>query len=185
MQKTDNVEIQHFKDTIVNSLEHFDRNFEKNKKLFTHVKYYKIVPNENDLEHNVIYFYNSDKEEIYKSRYEVLGLYNNDVKIWAWAWSLPYLTKNNSYISRKILNYGLNISPDELIKAELITSRFRISSLIQLDIYVALASYISKYSLIHRLVFKPAELKYNVPIKVDKSIEYLENFAIYYLFLLD
>ena len=94
-----------------------------------------------------------------------------------------------SYISRKILNYGLDLTPDEqFLKSELITSRFRISSKIQLDIHVALASYLTKMPLIYKHITIPNT---KTSTEDDNIIEIVtdvndETFHTqYYLFLLD
>ena len=52
---------------------------------------------------------------------------------------------NTNYISRKILNYGLDLDTNQnFLKTELVTSRFTVSNLLQLDIHVAIASYLTK-----------------------------------------
>jgi hypothetical protein len=65
---------------------------------------------------------------------------------------VPYLSKNSTYTSRKILNYGLDLGPNqEYLKSELITSRFRITNPIQLDIHTAISSYLSQIPTIFQI----------------------------------
>src|SRR5271170_2224863 len=96
---------------VTNALEYYDKNLEKNDKLFSKIKYYKLEFIDSDLEHSKIHFYDKYKNEIHESRYEIIGVYNNSSKAWIWAWSVPYFYRNATYISKKILNYGLDIPP--------------------------------------------------------------------------
>ena len=53
--------------------------------------------------------------------------------------------KNQINLIKKVLNYGINLDNDSIfLKSELITSRFKIVNSLQLDMHLAIASYISK-----------------------------------------
>ena len=133
------------RDLIINSLRYYDKNKESYTKLFNKAKYYSYTISENDLEHNIITFYDKNKKEIFKSRYEFIGIYNPSVSIWIWGWAIPNLMKNQINLIKKVLNYGINLDRDSVfLKSELITSRFKIMNELQLDIHLAIASYISK-----------------------------------------
>ena len=173
---------------VVNSLENYDKNMEKYDKLMSKIKYYKLILNESDLEHSKIVFYNKNNNKLFESRYEIIGLYNNMSSTWVWAWSVPFFYKNSTYISKNILNYGLDIPPspdNKFLKSELITSRFRISDKVQLDLHVAIASYVSKKPLIYKLIYKPESFEQEGQFEVyDESTEN-DDYVIMYLFLLD
>jgi len=168
---------------VTNSLEYFDKNNEVYKNMSRYIRYTKIIGSELDNVQPVIVFYDKNKDEIFRSRYEVLGIYTPITSTWAWAWSIPYLRKNNTSISRKILNYGTTLDPEALfLKTELITSRFRIADPIQIDIHVSVASYLTKTPLIYQWY------TYEAPIIDEHDIreETHENIVITnYLFLLD
>jgi hypothetical protein len=68
-------------------------------------------------------------------------------------------SKNSTYLSRKLLNYGLDIDNEELIqlKSELITSRFKIKNTLQLDIHLALAGYLCKNPIIYKHIIGEKE----------------------------
>jgi hypothetical protein len=171
------------KELITNSLKYYDFNQEKYSKLFNKFKYYSIVQVETDIEHDKILFFDKDKQLIFESKYEILGIYYVSSQIWAWSWSIPNLNKNLVYTTRKILNYGLDIIPsreDIFIKAEIITSRFRISNEIQLDIHAAIASYISKKPMIFKLIYNPATVEKPTPILSESS----SSDKIYFIYLL-
>ena len=178
------------RDLISNSLKFYDSNNEKNYKIFNKFKFYSIIFTKSDIDHNIINFYDIDKNKIFQSRYEVLGVYNSSINSWIWSWAIPVLSKNMVYTSRKILNYGLDLVPskdDLFIKSELITSRFKITSDIQLDIHASIASYIAKRAMIYKLIIIPSLL--TLESSTSDIYELLNNptddYVIYYLFLLD
>ena len=179
------------KDLILNSLEYFDKFQEKYSDFFSKIKYYSYSYSENDLQHNKILFYDQDKKLIFESRFEIIGIFNKGPNIWAWAWSIPYLSKNTIYTSRKILNYGLDIIPtteNQFIKTELVTSRFRISHQTQLDLHVSMASYLSKIPMIYKIAVHPIMTQGYEPgdlIKIEKKIYNLPSYQLYFFYILD
>jgi hypothetical protein len=145
------------RDLILTALEYYDKNKEKYGKYISKIKYYDTIINENDMEHSVIIFYDKNKKELFRSRYEIIGIYYNYSSTWVWSWTIPDYPKNATFITKKILNYGLDIDnkQDPLLKIELITSRFTIFNKIQLDIHIAISSYIAKVPFIINIYFNP------------------------------
>ena len=184
---------------VTTSLKYFDENSEKYEGVLKHAIYIKYIPAENDMSYNIIVYYDKNKKEIFRSRYEIIGLYNSDVNTWTWSWAIPTFKKNNTGTARKLLNYGLMLDPSiKYLKTELITSRFRVADLVQLDIHVAIASYISK----NPFVYKYGMARYNVSPDGNREISDIRNsidddgfiiinqniddtLFIYYIFLLD
>jgi len=179
---------------VRNSLEYLDNNKSKYKSYLNKIEYYSLEFLYGDLERHKIIFYDKNKNKLFETEYEIIGVYNNFAKTWAWSWSIANFSKNEVYLARKILMYGLDIVPDKdtiFLKSELITSRFRISNPIQLDIHVGLASYLSKIPFIFKL-YIPTNLNENLegnlyPILTDDDFSFFDNtnFQIYYLFLLN
>ena len=171
---------------ITNSLEYYDKNNEKYHNIIKQIKYFKFIPLESDLKYNTIVLYNKNKKEIFRSNYEIIGIFNSNTNIWTWSWSITRFRKNDTHIARKIWNYGAELDPEtEFLKMELTTSRFRIADLIQLDMHIALASYLSKQPFVYKHYlnlnsrnYKDSEGLYNIEEKSD-------SYLIYYLFLLD
>ncbi|AYV84235.1 MAG: hypothetical protein Hyperionvirus20_13 [Hyperionvirus sp.] len=176
---------------IPDSLEYYDNNSEKYTDFFKRVKYVKFIDALKDMEHNNIYMFDNNKNEILKSRYEILGVYNNKSKTWTWAWSIPRFRKNSTHIARKIVNYGMDLDPESrFLKTELITSRFRITNPIQLDIHAAIASYLSKKYVVYKYISYISQ--FAGPKDVNGLIDitnipekYRDEYSIYYMFLLD
>lgn len=173
---------------IQDALEYYDINTEKYDDFFKSIKFIKLINALKDMDHNSIILYNNDKKELLTSRYEIIGVYTNQSKTWTWAWSNPKFRKNTTIIARKIVNYGMELDPESrFLKTELITSRFRITNPIQLDIHAAIASYLSKKTMIFKYQvynnFRPGTDGLvditNIP-DIGRN-EYL----IYFMFLLD
>lgn len=181
---------------VTTALEYYDTNSEKYEGLLKHAKYLKFIEAMNDMENNVVCFFDKNKNEILRSRYEIIGLYNSSTNTWTWSWAIAVFKKNNTNIARKLWNYGAMLDPNVMyLKTELITSRFRVADFVQLDIHVGIASYISKNPFIYKYGFgnmakdEKGENTINVSqrdpdglIHIDKSNSHILT---YYMFLLD
>ena len=180
------------KDLIINSLDFFDKNKEKYSKIISKIKYYSMIFNQNDMEHNTIIFYDKNKKELFRSSFEYMGIYYSISNTWVWSWAIPKATKNTTYLAKKIVNYGMDIdyTDNSLLKTELITSRFKIENLIQLDIHIAIASYITKIPFILDIYVlseykDTSHSKYYEYNSLDKIIDENRPYERYLLFILD
>jgi len=179
-------------DIILNSLNYYDKKREKYNKILSKIKYVSFKKTDSDMKHNTIIFYDKNKKQLFQSRYELVGAYNNYSNTWIWAWSMPQISKNLQYTSRKILNYGLDIIDDYdnnniFLKTELITSRFRISDPVQLDIHLSIAAYIAKIPIIFNLYYSPKRILeqfYEGFTKIKKPKKN-DLFTKYSIFILD
>ena len=134
---------------IKDSLEYYDKNNAKFTKLLKKINYVRFnKTTENSSEYNTISMFDSDRKLICESRYEYIGLYNNDSKTWIWAWSIPRYNKVSTTIARKLIKYGIELDNNMNLKTELVNSRYKISNVIQIDILLACASYLSKKRII-------------------------------------
>ena len=81
--------------------------------------------------------------------YEILGIFDDQTKIWLWSWLIPSINQESIQISRFLLDYGLNLTPnvemkDQLfLKTQLTNSRFILEDAFQLEIHLSICSYIS------------------------------------------
>jgi len=91
----------------------------------------------------------------------ILGIYFPENNTFVWGWSLPFRTeknsnKNETYLSRKILNYALDMqfsSRDPLLyelRIELLTNKIKIEHPYQLEKLLAFALYITKTEMIYK-----------------------------------
>lgn len=172
---------------VTTALEYYDANNESYGDIFKNVYYVKFIQSQNDMEHNEVLFYNKNKTEIFRSKYEVIGLYNSNSDTWTWAWAIPSFKKNNTNIIRKIWNYGAVLDPGErYLKTELITSRFRVADPVQLDIHVGIASYISKIPLIYKhFSYIHPKIDSDGFLQIKHENADTEHYTMYYMFLLD
>ena len=132
-----------FSDLIKKSLEYYDNQNDKN------IKYIQNTHIEVNLKDKIT-IYDKDYKKLLESEYEVLGLFDNQTNIWLWSWLLPFLNSSETVISRKLLDYALKLEPQSnsddhyYIKSQLLNSRITIEDSIELDIHLALSSYLIK-----------------------------------------
>jgi hypothetical protein len=182
---------------IKEALDYYDSNQYKLEDLNRKIKYIKFIESEKDFEHNEIILYDIEANKLDKAKYEYIGTFDSSTSIWSWAWSIPTMRKKNTTILRKILNYGIELEPtNNFLKTELITSRFRVTNKIQLDIYSAIVSYLSKkprvikIRLYNNAKFVITESGENLmditePLNSNSKDKNENRYTEYYLFLLD
>jgi hypothetical protein len=122
-------------DLIKSSLDYYDKQ---------NIKYKKYLPPDSILLNNEKKIVNKFEEST-TIKSEVLGVFDHNTKVFFWGWVLPYLNKNETIISRELLNYGLNIDPISSIsdhfylKSLLVNSRINIDTDFDLDLLVAMS----------------------------------------------
>ena len=132
-----------FSDLIKKSLEYYDNQNFKNKK---YIENTIIEARANDK----LIIFDKKYNILLESEYEILGLFDNQTNVWLWAWLLPFLNSSETIISRKLLDYALKLEPQSnsndhfYIKSQLLNSRITIENEIELDIHLALSSYLIK-----------------------------------------
>ena len=194
MENDENIKID---STIRDSLEYYDNNCEKYNNFVKKVKYIKLVNNNNFTDE--IIFMDENKKILLESSYEILGIYLPKQKMWKWSWSIPTWHKKFTFISRKILEYAFNLDHDKeyLLRSKLINSKIKILNELQLDIHIAISSYIGKQPLIfkfyNRIDDNSDESNANKnTYDDDDSFSYVsenkdfnENYMIMYFFILN
>ena len=156
------------------------------------IKYLKIN-NEPNLTPR-IKFFDSDKNLLLDSGFENIGIYKQKNNIWQWGWSMNAINNNQNSISRNILTYSFKLKSDIpsefLLKCILLDSKHIIKNKLQLEILLALSSYLSKFHFIFKLPVLPSSV-----LNVDDKdyINYNSLFTdknyndcdILYLFIID
>ncbi len=155
-------------DLIKKSLEYYDKQNDKYKKY--------IVNTRIEIDNNIIFIYDSNNNLLLNTPCEVLGMFDEQTRVWLWGWLLPYLNINETTLTRKLLNYGLKLEPKNnvedhfYIKSQLVNSRFIIQNNIEIDITISLASYLLKDN--HMFIVSKKDY-----LTSDKS----KYFTIYYI----
>ena len=134
--------------TIRDALEFYDKNQELYNVFINKVKYIKFINNINMTDEIILY--DENKKILLESSYEILGVFLPKTQLWKWSWSIPSFHKKHTYISRKILEYAFNLdrTTELALRTDLTNSRIKIINDLQLDIHIALSSYIGKQPLI-------------------------------------
>ena len=129
---------------ILKAIEYYDEQQEKYKDLINSKK-------EFDESNNEIKF--TLKNDNVFGTYEILGYFDKNTKIWVWGWVSNQASSSSTQICKNLLNYGLKLEPrnaiDDIsehyfIKTLLVNSRILIDDEIQLDINLAIYSYLLK-----------------------------------------
>jgi hypothetical protein len=136
----------HFNNLIKKSLEYYDKQQTKHKYYCNNID---LIVNNKETIITIVDSENINNIKL-KTRYEILGMFDNQTKVWIWAWLLPFLNLTETVISRKLLEYGLKLEPNSntddhlYVKSQLLNSRLLIEDSIELDIHLALVSYLVK-----------------------------------------
>lgn len=158
---------------IENALLNFDKNKLKYNKFLSHVDSYYFTNTNLDTTYNVVTFLDENGDEIFSSRYEILGSYNSYLKMFMWSWANYSLNKNSLNISKKILNYAFNLnSLDDsfFFKISLITSKLLFENEMHLDFHIALCSYLTKHPLMFEHKTYPTNNNTKISEKNNKKI---------------
>ena len=153
---------------IKTSIEYYDSFQPKINDILNNTEYIEFIDNNNITDQ--IIFYDKDKKIIFKSAYECLSFYLPTEKIWKWSWSIPHIAKKHTYITRKLIDYAVSLDTlyDGFIKTILVNSKIIVNNNIQLDIFLALFSKLTK---------KPFILEYpHIPHKEVKTNDSSKKF---------
>jgi hypothetical protein len=155
---------------VPNALSYYDKVNHNYRPLFRKIGSYRYQTSTDPNIPNNISFYDRDNNLLGSSNYQILGVYSRQHRMWAWAWSIPSHSAKTINLSRKLLTYGLD-NEDANIRSELVTSRFAVAHPMNLDIHLAIASYLTRHVMYAAYVYPDAS---------DRT-----NYIINYIFLTD
>lgn len=176
-------------DIINTSIAYYDSNQEKYKKIKKKIRFVKQRKSEKTkLENLNLVFYDEHMNELFESRVEIIGKYYNTLNTWIWGWALSGINKYLTNTIRKVFLYGTDIDLNNdnaniVLRNELITSRFKIDDIVQLEIHCALSSYLSKNPFIFG--WKEINFKPNETTEIKGEYDDFETDVTYYTFILD
>ena len=155
---------------ISQAFDYLDTNSEKYNKLFDNTNI-QINESKSELDYcdYTITCIKTNKP-LAKGNCSIIGLYNIETSIWYWGWGLLNYNKIETYMSRKLLLYALdmhiNITTEEdailqlAIKTELLSSKLLIKNLeLELEKYLAIALYLTKSDYFYKVDIKDASDK--------------------------
>ena len=185
---------------IKNALEYYDNNKKNFKSILKNTTKIKFIVNYTNINNYFIIFLDNDNNEIYKSKYEKIGMYNVKTKIWFWSWIFIVNTdKQLTFTTRKLLKYALDLdyySYDDnmYLKYNLVTGKFITNNYMQIELNTAIASYISKNKYVLELPIYKTNLITKPELNPEHIFDYNYNqshiiddnvFEIHYLLLID
>jgi hypothetical protein len=140
-----------------------------------------------------IKLFDSNKKLLLESGFENVGVYKQKNNTWVWAWSMNSINNNQNFISRNILMYSFKLKTDIksefLLKSILLDSKHIIKNKLQLDILLALSSYLSKFHFILKIPILPDIFKNNEEEYINYKNLYRDksfnNCDILYLYIID
>ena len=180
-----------FFNTIKTAIEEHDIYEYKILNFLKKIEYIKFTNNLNLTPR--IKLFDSNKNLLLDSSYENVGIYKQKNNTWIWAWSMNSINNNQNFISRNILSYSFKLRTDIpsefLLKSILLESKHLIKNKLQLEILLALSSYLSKFHFILKIPIlldtnnKENDFFFNYKtLFMDKNIN---NCDILYLFVID
>lgn len=164
---------ENFSHIIGNALKYYDDNSFKYYNIAKTFRKYRF-----DYDTHKIIFFDAHENKIYESEYDVIGKLNNEFNVWTWGWALPEHDKTVTKTSRRVLNYGFDLPTNEqLLKTGLITSRIQIMHSIQLDMNVAVTSFLSKEPFVFRIDITMEHMRHTTFDKPHKVVnQYHERY---------
>jgi hypothetical protein len=150
------------------SLQYYDKQKARHALFYTNDHKVSYISSKSDLDFPRFEISSRDKV-VLKGFYNIMGCYFKDEKKWVWGWGINYTQKNDSYLSRKILLYGLDLVIDTsavlkdnsrdpynrlmldlMVKNDLTSKEIPIDHPTQLEQYLALGLYLTKGDMVYR-----------------------------------
>lgn len=154
-----------YNNLIVSSFIYYDMQKKKYKKYYNNKNNLKIYHEPNKEPYFELI---NDAEILMKGEYNLIGIFNNDKKLFRWGWDYVMWDFDNKFMSRntyyikKIINYifSLNINGDNIeedtffykdMKNLFLHHKFIIKNPLQLEQLLAITLYITKSDLIYKI----------------------------------
>jgi hypothetical protein len=153
---------------VSNAIKYYDKQREIYKKFYTSDYTFKFKSSSKSEikipEFEFIY----NKKIIATGKCNIIGVYFHDDKIWSWGWNISWndygikgSTKNETYMARKLLNYGLDMGINEKIttndkiainemRSELLSNKIFITHPIQFEKILAISLYLTNGLFIYK-----------------------------------
>ena len=137
-------------DIIATALEEYDKSKKFMKQLRKKTLYQVINPTNPETQRTVYKFLDRyTTKHLFSSEGELLALYYKKFDIWSWPWANTNLSNGETYYSKQLIKHAINLGSElSYIKSILITSRGLIKHPYQIDINLAISSYIIKHNYI-------------------------------------
>ena len=157
------------KEELKNILDIYDISQTLSKKYLSH-KNVTIDDKNNQI---IMHFANND--EVFDC--EFAGYYDNDTKLWYWAWVLPNITCSETSLSNQIINYGIKLNNNDPSSLEYLYKLLFINPIIKLKNNIELDNHIA---VIHSILRNRIKFIYYNKVYLDPNKKkYIINY--YYI----
>jgi hypothetical protein len=162
-----------YKDLIINSLSYYDECFFRTYNLLDgYVFTEKIESDSSDGYGKIIFSKNGKTLEFF---YEIIFYCIDNINTLIWGWSLPYINGKLIQLSKRVLNYGLNMNIDDVLtqylKFAISNSRIIVPKGKDRDILCGIFLYLTKSLYIYSLKEQDKEVtSYYVLFPVQDAI---------------
>jgi hypothetical protein len=133
---------------IKNSIEYYDSKYHNLIKKLKIEKNEQVIQKDNtgDIKENFFIIKDINNNNKFKSSYEILCKIDEINKIITWSWAIPSIKKNKMFISKNLLNYGLDLNDDNLIELKniLINSKIKYENKNSLDMLLIIFLFLTK-----------------------------------------
>lgn len=154
--------------------------FDNKKELYgkyiddNNIKAIRRSEHSNDMEQLNFEILSDDGNVVATGNYSIIGYFNNEISTWYWGWAVPFPVKSENYLSRKLLNYAMDLDINtndivlsSILKAELLNSKIYIGyPTLEIEKYIALSLYVTKSDYYKQIMVT----SYNVKTKKTETI---------------
>ena len=136
------MEFESLSETVKKAIDHYDNQ---------NWNYRNLIDNQDvkfdELNSTITFFIDEDNQTY---NYELLGYYDNQNGIWIWGWVLSDFNYKDTPQCKYLLDYGLKLEPKSatieqtMIKGILVNSRIKMEEQSQLEVNLAIYSYLIK-----------------------------------------
>ena len=147
---------QNFCNFIKTSLNFFDQNYKINFNIIINKYRHEIINTKNSKQ---ILFYDKKDNILIKGKYQIIGVFDRNKKIFNWAWSISNLDDNLISYSKELLNYGLDLSKEYIILKYLLTKTdIETKNILFEDFIISIVSYLLKKQKIFQILLEPENI---------------------------
>ena len=147
------------------ALQFYDKQKHKHAVYYNEEHRVSFVSSTSDIQLPMFNIKRGDKT-VLSGQYNIIGFYFKEERKWVWGWGVNYTKKNDTYMSRNILLYGLDMQLnfkdmddnatynrfvlDLMVKTDLTSKEIAIEHPAQLEQYLALGLYLTKSDMVYK-----------------------------------
>lgn len=164
------------------ALQYYDKQKNKHAAYYSDQHRVSFSSSDSDIQLPVFEIKKGDST-VLRGQYNIIGFYFKEERKWVWGWGANYTKKSDTYLSRNILLYGLDMQLnfsdmdenatfnrfvlDLMVKNDLTSKELAVDHPVQLEQCLALGLYLTKSDMVY---------------KQDSSDKFGKNVTTYFVF---